>query len=158
MPETSDERYRLVYETAKSAVERQEATLDELRTRVGTTLASAVISTAFFGSLGIKGGHLGRLQWAGLILFVVVALLQGFLLVPLKGWRFRFSPKIILEGYVEADPPKSADDIYKELAVYIDTNITGNGGRLKWMWWVFTASVVVLAGEVVVWLLATGYR
>ena len=50
--------------------------------------------------------------------------------------------------------PRSLDNMYRNLALYIDENIRGNEGRLSWMWWVFTASLVVLVAEVAVWLIA----
>lgn len=153
-----DPRYRLVYEEALGAIDRQERTLDELRARVSATLATAVIATAFFGSLAIKNGHpLGRLQIAAVALFVATTALQLILLLPLPGWQFARSPSLLIRDYVESDPPATLDEMHRDLALYIAQHVRGNSGRLRWMWRVFSAAAVVLVAEVVVWLLAISH-
>lgn len=155
--EGGDPRYRLVYEEALGSVDRQERTLDELRARVGATLATAVIASAFFGTIGIKNGHLGGWQKTAIVLFVVTAVFHVILLLPQGHWRFRRSPKLLIRDYIESDNPATLEEMYRDLALHIDADVKGNEGRLTWMWNLFTAAVVVLVAEVVVWLLAIAH-
>ena len=154
MSDNGSERYKLVYEEALGSIERQEATLNEMRARVGTLLATTVIATAFFGSLAAHKLPLGNWQWAAVSLIVVTSFLQVVLIIPLPGWQFRRDPSVLISDYIEADPPRSLEDMYRNLALYIDEAISGNDGRLSWMWWVLTASAVILVAEVAVWLVA----
>ena len=150
-----DSRYKLVYDEALGAIDRQERTLDELRSRVSATLATTVIATAFFGGIAIKPGRASPfVASGGRSLFVIAALLHVVLLLPLGGWRFRRSPAKIIRDYVEDENPATLDEMYRELALNLADDIAGNDGRLSWMWWVFTAAVVVLVAEVVTWLVA----
>jgi hypothetical protein len=152
-----DERFKLVHEEALRAIEGQERTLDELRARVGAMLASTVIATAFFGGVGIRPGHLRGWQWAALSLFVLSALLQVGLLLPIPGWRFKRSPIRLIRDYVEAQNPASLDAMYRDLALNIWKDKESNDCRLKPMWWIFTAAALALVAEVVLWLLAIAH-
>lgn len=149
-----DERYRLVYEEARAAIDRQERTLDELRSRAGATLATTVIATAFFGGLDLKNRHLHGYEWMALVLFLASACSQLILLLPLPGWRLRRSPGAIIKEYIEAQDPATIDDMHRDLALHLAHDMQGNDGRLSWMWKVFTVGVVFLVAEVALWLLA----
>ena len=66
----------------------------------------------------------------------------------------RRDPKVLIRDYIEADPPATLDEMYRNLALFIDQAVHGNEGRLSWMWWVFAGSATVLIAEVIVWLIA----
>jgi hypothetical protein len=149
-----DPRLRLAYDEALRAIARQETTLDEFRARIGTSIAATVIATAFFSPIVIHRQHLTPRIWWALGLFVASLLAQSFLLVPLGGWRFRRSATSIIRDYVEVDDPASMNQIHRDLALHIDQDLRGNDGRLIWMWWVFSAALVALGAEMVLWITA----
>jgi hypothetical protein len=151
---TDDPRYRLVYEEARRAIGRQEQSLDEFRSRVGSTLAATVIATAFFGTIAIGQGPVHGWEWWAISLFIATLLIQIFLLVPLGGWRFRFAATAMIRDYVEDDPPATIDQMYRDLALHLDSDFRGNAGRLTWMWWTFTGACSLLGVELLLWLLA----
>ena len=152
-----DERFKLVHEEALRAIEGQERSLDELRTRVGVLLASTVIATAFFGGVAIRPDHVRGWQWAALYVFVASAIMQVGLLLPIPGWRFKRSPVRLIGEYVEAENPASLDEMYRDLSLHIWADKKSNDRRLKPMWWIFTAAALALVAKVVLWLVAMAH-
>jgi len=156
-PTSSDEdpRYRFVYDEAVRTIDHQEETLDNLRARAGMLLTATSVATSFLGAAALRETE-DTAPWAGIAvaLFVAVGLACVALLWPRDGWRWRFGAKKLIDDYVEASSPADLNEMYKELALYLEENYAHNKNKMEPMWTMFRAAVAFLALEVFFWLMA----
>ena len=150
-----DPRYRFVYDEAVRLIDHQEETLDNLRSRAGLLLAATSVATSFLGAAALRDDQSAG-WWGGIAiaLFAVVGVLLVGLLLPLPNWKFRFGVSQLLTDYVEGTSPAQLNEMYRELALHLESNHVENNGRLKWMWLVFQLAALMLCFEVIAWLLA----
>lgn len=69
--------YALAYEEARRALDEQSQVLAELRSRSGTLIAAAAVTTSFLGSRILESQHIGTLAWAAIACFALVGLLPS---------------------------------------------------------------------------------
>jgi hypothetical protein len=72
----------LAYEQAARAVEQQRQLLDSLRSRAGTMLSGATISTSFLGGQALAAGPLRATTWFAICSFVIVGMTSTAILWP----------------------------------------------------------------------------
>jgi len=80
--------YALAYDEAKRALDQQERVVSELRSRAGTLIAAAAITTSFLGGRILTSHHLHPLAWAAIGCFAFVGVTLLALLWPWRDWRF----------------------------------------------------------------------
>jgi hypothetical protein len=66
--------YALAYDEAKRALDEQERVVAELRSRAGTLIAAAAITTSFLGGRILSSHHLHPLAWAAIGCFAFVGI------------------------------------------------------------------------------------
>jgi hypothetical protein len=69
--EPDPEAFRLAYEEAKRGLDDQEQAVVELRSRAGTLIAAAAITTSFFGSQAVRN-HVHVMGWIAIGCFVAL--------------------------------------------------------------------------------------
>ena len=149
MPINPDpEAYRFLYEQARFNLARQEAALDELRTRTGILVAAATVVTSFLGQEAARDGW-GLTGNLGLGAFVIVIGLWVYVLWPTYGWIFSNDVTVLREDYIESEPPRSMQDTYAILADKHACHIAGNESRLRWLYRAFRGGIILIAVEVV---------
>lgn len=144
-------QYELVYRESLRAIEGQEGTLDELRSRAGTLIAAASLVTSFLGADALRNG-LSRPESLALGAFLVSVALAVYVLVPQGNWKFKLSTKILLDQWVAVGV--SMDEMYVGLARQYEEDFDFNARRLNWLQWAFTGSAVAIGVEVVCWTVA----
>ena len=148
------DQYRLVYESAKRALEGQEANLDNLRARVGQLVAVAAIATSFLGGAAYHGGSLGPAGVGAVVLFAVVVALGLWIIYPRSGWHFRPAGSAIRDTYIEREGvPASVPEMYRGLANDLEDAQRLNQPLLDRRFLAFEAAIVLLAIEVTLWLI-----
>ena len=126
-----DPRLRLVYEESLRAIQDQRDTLDNLRSRAAQLLtAASVVETFLVGLVLRPSGRPGPATWVSAGAFVLLALICVWIVLPRRGWTFANSATILLEGYVDADPPATLDEMYRNLAVYTERHWDRNQDEL----------------------------
>ena len=110
---TGTELTQLGYELSLRALERQERTLDELRSRTGLLLAAASLSASFLGARAADAGS-GWLTAAALTMFVVSIMLAAYVLFPEQRFVFSLRGSALIE--FEADDPGGLAETYRRLA------------------------------------------
>ncbi|HEV2891881.1 MAG TPA: hypothetical protein VGX28_16025 [Frankiaceae bacterium] len=126
-----DPRLRLVYEESLRAVQDQQRSLDNLRSRAAQLLTAAAVVETFL--VGLVLGAEGRPRpatWVGAGAFVALALICVWIVLPRKGWTFSNSATILLDAYVDAEPAASLDEMYRNLAIYNERHWDRNQDEL----------------------------
>jgi len=154
-PAADPASYELAYEEAKRALEEQERAVSELRSRAGQLIAAAAITTSFFGGRAI-GSHVHLTGWIAIGCFIGLSLSVLVILWPRHDWVFALSPAQLISTYIEPaeDPPVDLLTIHRDLALHMGSSIQGNRSQLRWLFGAFRLGAVLLAAEVVAWVIA----
>lgn len=165
-PASDDEAgaiYALAYKEAVRVLEGQAVTLEQIRGRLTTVLAVATTASAFLVGVVAKANSVDQTApyWTGvaigILLYACLLVRTVQILRPTYEWHFNLSPKGIIEGYADAEPPATLAETHRLLALFHDENIVHNEGHLSTMrnrldqsLWIFILEIACWA-----WLTAT---
>jgi hypothetical protein len=144
----------LLYDEAIRARQLSAATLDELRTRVGTSVAVIALTTTFLGTLATTANKsiVGKpIEQAALGFFLLSALILAVLLNPIQGWKFWADPKRV--RLLIQTRGMSTDDVRVKFAQEIEDGVDSDDKRLTWMQRAYTAALVAFVTEIVLFLI-----
>ena len=150
--------YELAFKEGVRALEDQARTLEQLRVRMAGLLASAVAPTVVFFEpvANARDSERDWLFWllAGLGTLLLIAVFDRVRrgLRPRFEWRLSLSPRIIVEGYADDDPPASLAETYKELALRLDDNLKHNEGNLTCIQGWLQHALWLVPVELLVWV------
>jgi hypothetical protein len=148
--------YALAYNEAKRALDEQERVVAELRSRAGTLIAAAAITTSFLGGRILGSHHLRPLARAAIGCFAFVGITLLALLWPWRDWRFTVNAQSFIETYLE--PPDTAPldlpAIHRDLALHMEAAWKANRTQLRWLQAAFRLAALALVVEVVLWIVA----
>jgi hypothetical protein len=122
--EPDSEAYRLAYEEAKRGLDDQEQAVVELRSRAGTLIAAAAITTSFFGSQA-RRHHVHTMSWVAIGCFVALGATVLAILWPRRDWEFTLSPARFISTYLEPSEgdPLSLPLIHRDLALHMGRSV-----------------------------------
>lgn len=145
------EAYEVVLEEAKRALQHQAGAIDELRRRTGILLGAASIAISFLGGIALDDGSIGSWGIAGVGTFAAVGVACLVILWPFS-WRFVSSAEVLIDDWVEADPPVTVSELRRELARFMHTNLLSNQTKLNRLWNGYQGAIVLLFASVGCWL------
>jgi hypothetical protein len=145
--------YELAFDEAGRALDAQERTVSELRSRGGVLIAAAAIATSFFGARAFGDGPSTTWTWIAVAAFATVGLCVLAVLWPRSDWSFNASASDIIAGYVEPDA-LSLPEIHRDLALHRSAAYDGNARQLGTLFLVFRVGLVLLVVEVAAWIVA----
>jgi hypothetical protein len=150
------ESYALAYEEAKRALEEQERVVAELRSRAGTLIAAAAITTSVLGGRILSSHHVHPLAWIAIGCFVLLGVTLLILLWPWRDWRFTVNAQSFIQTYLEPPDGTALDlpAIHRDLALHMEASWQANRDQLRWLQAAFRVAAMLLVGEVVFWVLA----
>lgn len=148
--------YELAFQEARRGLEDQERAVVELRSRAGILIASAAITTSFFGE-HVFSAHRSRpatlvaIGCFGLLGLVIVAMLW-----PGRDWEFSLAPARFISTYLErvGDDPVQTQLIHRDLALHMGESANLNRRHLRVLTTLFRIGAMLLIAEVMAWLLA----
>lgn len=144
----------IVYDEAVRAIQLQPVALDELRSRTSILLAAAGVLSGVLGKAASDRGGIGAAGYLALLVLAIIAGLAIAVLLPRwRQWRFALSPAILLEHYVREPPHGSPQQLYRDVAEWLEIGYDANDARLKRLYEVFWWACVGLAVDVGLWLL-----
>jgi hypothetical protein len=148
--------YALAYDEAKRALDEQERVVAELRSRAGTLIAAAAITTSFLGGRILSSHHLHPLAWAAIGCFAFVGITLLVLLWPWRDWRFTVNAQSFIQTYLEPSDgaPLRLPAIHRDLALHMEAAWRANRGQLRWLQAAFRLAATVLVVEVILWIIA----
>ena len=159
MPEVDENEaksYELAFEEAGRALDAQERAVNELRSRAGVLIASAAITTSFFGSRAI-GAALSAWMWVAVVAFIVVGGCVLTVLWPRSDWSFNASAAEIIAEYIEPEAIEFPF-VQRDLALHRSAAYDANASQLGWLFVVFRIGLIVLVVEVAAWMVALAER
>jgi hypothetical protein len=157
--DTQAAQYEIAYREAVRAIEHQDASLDELRSRAGVLIAATAIVTSFLGGQALDDADATCLSWIAMAFFAGAVIATGVVLLPVKGWRFVMEADRIVGDYIESsEGPLSAGKTYRELALRYAANHQTNEPKLERLQWAFRLGIGLLAMEVLFWILDLATR
>jgi hypothetical protein len=153
--EPDSEAYRLAYEEARRSLEDQERAVSELRSRAGTLIAAAAITTSFFGSQALQR-HVHAMSWVAIVCFVALGAAVLAILWPRRDWEFDLSPAQFIATYLEPteEDPLPLALIHRDLALHMGGSAAANRAQLGRLMIVFRVGALLLVAEVVAWVIA----
>jgi len=146
---------RLAYEESLRLLEIQRESVDGLRTRAGTLLAAAALVTTFLGGQALAGApSIGWWEWAAIVLFIGTCACTLLVLLPWKlGWGEKTNSLIV--DYVR-DEKMTPERMLSDLALKHKKSRESNERTVGWLQWGTRIAVILLALEVVSWLVEIG--
>ncbi len=143
--------YALAFDEAKRSLARQEASLDELRSRTGTLVAAAAVAASFLGASAASKGF-GLSGFLGIVAFVASGTLCLVILLPFRGWIFDDDIDTLFTGYIEAEDPADIVEIHRDLARNHAGHIAHNEILLGRLYSAFRVAAGLLVLQVVLLL------
>ena len=153
---------QIVYEEAVRGLDKQEAALDDLRSRTGILLGAASLTTAFLGGQALNhrndlvkrhlaAGAFDVPAWTAVGAFVGVAVFCLVILLPWI-WNFVVSAQVLIEDHVEVPERNAPERLWLFLARTHEENWESNQPKLNRLFWAFRLAILSLAAEVVAWI------
>jgi hypothetical protein len=146
--------YALAFDEARRALEDQERSVEQLRSRSGALVAAAAITTSFFGGQTLHGNRLHTFAWIAVGAFVGIGLSTICILWPRRDWEFSLDPARFITTYLE--PPQGGplpiDQIHRDLALHMGASAMLNRGQLRWLIVAFRVGALLLIIDVVAWV------
>jgi hypothetical protein len=146
--------YALAYDESVRALEHQERSVDELRSRAGTLLAAASLTTSFLAAAALpKGEAWDWPVWVALGFFALGVVLCLFVLWPRKDWVFVNEASVVIGGYVEGAPPTSIAVTHRYLALTNSKHSKDNDDKMRPLFLAFEVAAASLLVQVIAWLI-----
>jgi hypothetical protein len=144
----------LAFTLARDALAKQDAALDELRTRTGTLLAASSLVASFFGARAIDRSQFSWPNIIALVSFGAAALFSVYVLFPRSGVARSLSGPAVYEYFEDLDV--DIDEVYRDLAYWIQGAYATNAAIVRPLSSAFRLGCVALIGEVVFWAVGLG--
>jgi hypothetical protein len=149
----ADLLYKVAYDEAVRALAEQQAVIDSFRNRAGLLLSAAAITSSFLGAQALRGGDFGLFAWLALAGFVSVAAASLTVLWP-RAWEVSTSSRGVITTYVESAEPAPIEDLHQELSLHMHSSYLTNRRDLAKLVVLLQVASVLLAVEVVLWIIA----
>ena len=122
-----DARLRLVFDESLRAVETQRDALATLGQRAAHLLAVASVVGSVLAALALRDASPpGAGARLGLAAFAVTVLLCAWVALPIPDLALVTSPTVLLDGYVDGDPPATLDRMHRDLALRLEARWDAN--------------------------------
>lgn len=149
--------YQLAYDAALSAVDDQERSLEQIRSRSGSAFAALTLAAGLISSSAVGEGGLerGPILAAALVLYVAAASLVVAIQFPLWRWRFAAgtSAGIIIDSYAHRDDVEpSYGTTLVELARWKDEDRRANKKQLRVFYYLLAGIYASLAADLTLWI------
>jgi hypothetical protein len=147
--------YALAFDEAGRALDGQERSVNELRSRAGVLIAAAAITTSFFGARAVTQ-ELSVAAWFAVVAFALVGAAVLFVLWPRSDWQFSASATDLIATYIETDEPASLPEIHRDLALHRSASYDRYARQLGVLFGAFRIGLILLVFEVGAWMIALG--
>jgi hypothetical protein len=137
---------RLAFDAALRALDKQEALLDELRSRTGALLAASALAASFLGAKAFKDPAPGFATLA-LVAFVSSIGASVFILVPRRDrFTFSLSGPGLYEGLYEVR--EDLGEVYRRLSYDLLGFWQSNDEQLQPLFWAYRLGAAALVVEI----------
>jgi hypothetical protein len=153
----------IAFDFAKAGLDGQKERLDNLRARAATLISAAAIVTSFLGAEALKDTQAGPNdtlipdrsldlpELLAILAFLGVGACCLWILWPRwHSWPFAIDARIVV-GYANRGATTAVTQ--RRLIETLETNYSTIEGKLRPLFWTFHIGVLLLAAEVVAWLI-----
>lgn len=135
-----------VYDIAVRALDQQEQTLNELRSRTATLLTASSLIASFLGAQAVARGGFSVWIVLALTAFAFSVGLSIYALLPKRGVIFALNAAKVYSALVELRD----DEIewQRQVAYWLQTFRQGNHATVQRVTWVFEVSAFALLAEI----------
>ena len=149
MNQAKNDGYRVVLQESIRAISDQQIGMDVLCTRSGFVASAAALVASLSGTELLDGARTDWLLKVGLLSYLGVALMTGYILWPRRKWRFHFSAARLHWLYLEGPDPLPFELMQRDLALHLENYIQENARLVDRMAWALAISIaLLLAGTV----------
>ena len=122
--------YRAIYDEMRTGVTRQVSEVEEVRSAAGRATSVAALAASVMGGIGSLDGGLGPVALFVAALLAVAIALTSYIWWPRWGWQFEVGAAeaigSMLENGVGEDGPLTEAQVYRELALHLETDFDSN--------------------------------
>lgn len=137
---------RVAYDASLRALDKQEALLDELRSRTGILLAASSLATSFLGREAFGASGSGFLIAVALAAFIVSIAASVYVLLPKNDLVFSLVGSHVFERlYAFAD---DEPEVHRRLAYDLDRFWDANDRKMQRLFWAFRLAALGLVVEI----------
>ncbi|MDE3134641.1 MAG: hypothetical protein KGL15_11275 [Acidobacteriota bacterium] len=141
----------LSFRLTSDALAEQERAVNALRARAGTIVAAASISGSFLGA-EVGHGSLGGWGVGALVVFVLCLASAIWVLLPHE-LTFAFRGEALL-AVSDHEGVEDVTEAYRAAGIWIEPYLDSNRDTIATLSSWFTASCMLLAGEVILWTIS----
>jgi hypothetical protein len=147
----------LAYAESTRAIELQAGMLAELRSRCGTLIAAASLTTAFLGSAALEHQSFDTLAGLAVLAFLCVLGLSLWVIVPRAGWAFSLSAATLLGDWQNGRCGDLAE-MKAFVARQIETNWDANDILMRKFYIRFALATGLLGADALLWAIKLSGR
>jgi hypothetical protein len=147
------EVYEIAFKEGGRALDGQERTVNELRSRASVLVAAAAVTTSFFGGRVLTGQDPPVFAWVAIAAFVAVGVTVLAVLWPRHDWEFSADAVDVIEDYAEPSLVPTPL-VHRDLAIHRSNSYAKNAKQLGTLYFAFRGGLVCLVIEVVAWVVA----
>ncbi len=162
MNDPRDAGYALAYEVGVQAITQQAETMRETRDRAGSLMSAAAVAGGLAAGFAFNADHAAAIGLPGTIGGVLAV--AGFMGVAVSAVLI-WSPNdvvvvqdggVIINAYIEGDPPLELSQIHRELALWMGNDADENREALAVQSRTFTVGLTALLVQIVGIVIAIG--
>jgi hypothetical protein len=145
--------YALAFVEAGRALDAQERAINDLGSRASVLMATAAVTTSFFGGSVLAEGRQSPATWVAVACFVAVSVLVLGVLWPQHDWMSQADSALIVAAYIEQRRLPVAL-IHRDLTLHRARSYATNRKRLAPLLVLLRVAFAALAVEVAAWVVA----
>jgi hypothetical protein len=139
---------------AQGQLAAQVASIDELRSRVGTLVSAASVATGFLAGQALDTSHgVPAGAWLGIVSAFALILACAYLLKP-REWAGQSVDTTVMLEDIASMPNETIAEFQQRMAGYARAHFVANREALKQMYWVFTGALLLLCADFAGWIWA----
>jgi hypothetical protein len=157
----ADERYAFLLDQVQRSLTQQQGSLDNLRARAATIVATAALVSSFFGSRVFEDKSLAVAGFVFVVLAIVglvVSLGAALRILSPHEWQWGFDGYALMRDYIEASPPASLGNMRRGVAWHMQADVNHNVTRLDHLYKCLSLAIGALGAQVLAWGLALVLR
>lgn len=141
--------YAVVLQESIRAISDQQSAVTLLGTRAGFVASAAALVASLSGDELLDGAQPNLWLKLGLVSYLGVAIMTGYILWPRRKWRFHFSAARLHWLYLEGPDPLPVELMQRDLALHLESYVQQNAAQIDRLGWALAASIaLLLAGTV----------
>ena len=155
------EIHKIAFEQGLKGLESQDSDLSAIRQRATAVVSVSGLAGTLFGSEALKvpSGkllwlQLGAYEWLALTFLIISVFCTFQILRPRNGWKFHFSPSLIVDQFAKGEKATNLSTTYRVLSKFAEINHNNNSKLLNPLYIWLNISLIAVVLQIMLWMLA----